>query len=242
MAKLTWDQAGERLFETGVEHAVLYPGRGRGVAWNGIVSISESPSGAEPTPIYADNIKYLNMLSAEEFGATIEAYAYPAEFNQSLGKTEISKGVIIGQQTRHTFGLSYQTKIGNDKDGADHGYKIHLVYNCMAAPSEKNNNTVNDTPEAETFSWEISTTPVMVENHRPTATVVLNSVKFFEGGLVNVLRSIEDALYGTETTHPKILYASEIQYLFLVGMYLFDSSGDELTDSSGNKIRTQVFS
>ena len=178
--KLVWDETGKRFYETGVDHGVLYPmgddGKyGKGVAWNGLISVSESPSGAEATPLYADNIKYLNLMSAEEFAATIEAYTYPDEFAACDGSAEVATGIMIGQQSRKTFGLAYRTVIGNDVQGNDLGYKIHLIYGCLAAPSEKGYQTINDSPEAITFSWEVSTTPVEVPNFKPTATLIIDS-------------------------------------------------------------------
>lgn len=182
MAKLIWDQTGERKYETGVKNGILFPQASdgsyeAGVAWNGLTSVTESPSGAESTALYADDIKYLNLLSTEEFGATVEAYTYPDEFKQCDGSAEVAPGVVIGQQKRKQFGLAYKTTIGNDTDGNDHGYKLHLIYNCLAAPSEKAYSTVNDSPEAITFSWELSTTPVNVEGFKPTACVTIDSVK-----------------------------------------------------------------
>jgi hypothetical protein len=197
MSKLKWDQSGERLYETGVSNGVLYPltngAYPKGVAWNGLTAVNENPSGAEATPLYADNIKYLNLMSAEEFGATIEAYMYPDEFGECNGETELATGVSIGQQTRKLFGMSYQTKIGSDQNN-DLGYKIHLIYGALAAPSEKAYATVNDSPEAITFSWEISTTPVEVEGFKPTATIVIDSTKVD----AEALTRLKNALYGTD--------------------------------------------
>lgn len=180
MAVLVWDDAGNRFYETGIEKGVLYPidASGNyplGVAWNGLVSVSESPSGAEPNPLYADNLKYLELLSTEEFAATIEAFTYPDEFAACDGSNLANPGVLVGQQTRQKFGLAYVTKVGNDVDGEDHGYKIHLIYGCLAAPSEKAYSTINDSPEAVTFSWEISTTPEVVTGLKPAASVVIDS-------------------------------------------------------------------
>lgn len=197
MPKIKWDQTGERRYETGVSKGVLYPmDKGKytkGVAWNGLTNVSESPEGAESTPLYADNIKYLNLLSAEEFKATVEAYTYPDEFAACNGEAELAPGVSVGQQVRKPFGLSYQTKIGNDVD-ADLGYKIHLVYSGLAAPSEKAYGTVNDSPEAITFSWEVSTTPVEVPGMKPTASLIIDSTKVDK----DKLKLLEDKLYGTE--------------------------------------------
>lgn len=202
--KLKWDQTGERLFETGVDHAVLYPIQSdgkytKGYPWNGITNVSESPSGAEASPIYADNIKYLNLYSTEEFGATIGAYTYPDEFAECDGSAELAPGVSIGQQNRKIFGLSYRTNIGNDVDANDHGYKLHIIYGCLAAPSEKAYQTINDSPEAIEFSWEVSTTPVNVEGFKPTATVVIDSTKVDP----EELSSLEEILYGKDPTEPE---------------------------------------
>lgn len=199
MVKIKWDQTGERLYETGVDHGVLYipDNKGEykdGVAWNGLTAITESPSGAEANPQYADNIKYLNLISVEEFGATIEAFTYPEEFEQCDGTAELAPGVTIGQQGRKTFGLSYRTQVGNDVDATDYGYKLHLIYGALAAPSEKAYATVNDSPEAMTFSWELTTTPVEVEGNKPTASLTIDSTKVDSG----VMKTIEDVLYGAE--------------------------------------------
>lgn len=197
MAKLVWDETGKRFYETGVDHGVLYPldetGKySKGVAWNGLSSVTESPSGAEPTAIYADNIKYLNLMSAEEFGATIEAYTYPDEWAECDGSAAIATGVYAGQQPRKTFGLCYRTKLGNDVDGDDHGYKLHLIYGALASPSEKGYQTINDSPEAITFSWEITTTPVSVEGFKPTACITIDSTKANKTDLA----TLEGILYG----------------------------------------------
>ena len=186
MAPLTWDQVGDRLYETGVDKGVLYIPDDAGVynkgyAWNGLTTVTESPSGAEASPQYADNIKYLNMISAEEFGATIEAFTYPEEFGQCDGTALPDPGVALGQQGRKMFGLCFRTKVGNDVDGADFGYKLHLVYGCQAAPSEKAYATVNDSPEAISFSWEITTTPVPVTDYKPTALIVIDSTIVDDG-------------------------------------------------------------
>src|SRR5574344_1829106 len=201
MAKLVWDESGKRVYETGVRNGVLYvQGENgqyeNGVAWNGLTAVTESPSGAEPTALYADNIKYLNLISNEEFGATIEAYTYPDEFAACDGSASIATGVVIGQQKRSTFGLSYVTKLGNDTDGFDHGYKIHLIYGALASPSEKGYATVNDSPEAITFSWEVSTTPVEVPGFKPTASVTIDSTKV----KATELEALEKILYGVNAS------------------------------------------
>lgn len=208
MAKLVWDKTGEHLYETGVDHGVLYfPDQTgaykNGVAWNGLISVSESPSGAEATGQYADNIKYLNLISAEEFGATIEAYTYPEEFEACNGNKELvdASGVYVGQQSRSVFGFCYRTMIGNDTDGQDHGYKLHLVYGCQVSPSEKAYQTINDSPEALTFSWELSTTPINVTGKKPTALLVIDSTKIDSAKLAK----IEAKLYGDETSTGAVL-------------------------------------
>lgn len=211
MAKLIWDKVGERLYETGVDKVVLFPQESNGsyangVAWNGVTGVTESPSGAETTAVYADNAKYLNLISAEELGATIEAYMSPEEFDACDGTSELAGGITIGQQTRQKFGLCFRTKLGNDTENADHGYKIHILYNCTASPSEKGYTTINDSPEAMTLSWTISTTPVDVEGHKPTALVTIDSTKVKPA----TLKAIEDKLYGTADTEATLLTPSEI--------------------------------
>lgn len=197
MSKLKWDQTGERLYETGVRNGVLYPlgSNGtypKGVAWNGLTAVTESPSGAEATPLYADDIKYLNLMSTEEFGATIEAYTYPDEFAECDGSAALATGVQIGQQARETFGLCYRTALGNDVVGNDYGYKLHIIYGALAAPSEKAYATINDSPEAITFSWEVTTTPVNVTGFKPTASITIDSTKANAAKLA----ALEEILYG----------------------------------------------
>lgn len=213
MSKLVWDQTGERLFETGVKQGVLYPQEGgvypKGVAWNGLTAVTESPSGAEATPLYADDIKYLNLLSNEEFGATIEAYTYPDEFASCDGSAEIAPGVVIGQQKRKAFGLSYKTTLGNDVDSYDHGYKLHLVYGALATPTEKAYATINDSPEAITFSWEITTTPVAVKGFKPTAIVTVDSTKVS----AEKMAALEEILYGTDDVEAKLPLPDEVAEL-----------------------------
>ena len=207
--KLVWDETGKRTYETGVSKGVLYPQAAgaypKGVAWNGLTAVTESPSGAEATPLYADNIKYLNLMSAEEFGATVEAYTYPDEFGVCNGEASLVEGVSIGQQTRSAFGMAYQTKVGNDVD-ADAGYKIHLIYGALAAPSEKAYATVNDSPEAITFSWELTTTPVEVDGFKPTATLVIDSTKVE----ASKLAALEKVLYGDADTEARLPLPNEV--------------------------------
>lgn len=205
MAALVWDQIGERVYETGVDHGVLYlqdetGAYTEGYAWNGLTTVTESPSGAEATPLYADNIKYLNLISAEEFGATIEAFTYPDEFAVCDGSATPEVGVVVGQQGRKAFGLSYRTRVGNDIEGADLGYKLHLVYGATAAPSEKAYATINDSPEAITFSWEVSTVPVPVTDLKPTSVIVIDSTKVDAADL----KTLEDMLYGAAATEPSL--------------------------------------
>lgn len=217
-APLVWDETGKKLFETGVSNVALYPQEstgvyGAGVAWNGVTNISESPSGAEATTLWANNGKYLNLYSVEEYASSIEAYTYPDEFAECDGSAEIAKGVSIGQQTRKSFGLAYKTLIGSDTDGNDHGYKLHLVYGCKAAPSERSHATVNDSPEALSFSWEISTTPVSVTGHKPTASVEIDSTK------VNAekLAAFEKILFGSDTAAARLPLPDEVATHFAEG-------------------------
>lgn len=216
MSRLVWDKTGERLYETGVKNGVLYiPTSGvysKGVAWNGLTAVTESPSGAEATALYADDIKYLSLMSTEEFGATIEAYTYPDEFAECDGSADIADGVTIGQQTRKTFGLCYKTTIGNDVDGNGHGYKLHIIYGALASPSEKAYATINDSPEAITFSWEITTTPVNVTGAKPTASLVIDSTKADP----TKLAALEDILYGKDgdgDAEPRLPLPDEIKTL-----------------------------
>ena len=213
MSKIVWDQTGERLYETGVNHGVLYiPTSGvysKGVAWNGLTAVTESPSGAESTALYADDIKYLNLMSAEEFACTIEAYTYPDEFAECDGSASLVAGVSIGQQPRKTFGLCYRTTVGNDTDSNAHGYKLHMVYGCLAAPSEKAYATINDSPEAITFSWEVSTTPVNVTGHKPTALLTIDSTKADP----TKLAALEKILYGDTDAEPRLPLPDEIANL-----------------------------
>lgn len=216
--KLVWDKTGERYYEAGVKKGVLYVQNGsgvynKGVVWNGLTAVTESPSGAEATPLYADDIKYLELRSAEEFGATIEAYTYPAEFEACDGSASLGEGVSIGQQKRATFGLCYRTILGNDVSGDDLGYKLHLIYGAVAAPSEKGYTTVNDSPEAVTFSWEITTTPISVEGFKPTSSLVIDSTKADP----TKLKAIEDLLYGTNEAEAKLPTPDEIMEILKAG-------------------------
>nr|DAH12803.1 MAG TPA: tail tube protein [Caudoviricetes sp.] len=198
MPRLTWDDSGERTYETGVKMGVLYPQTSgaypKGIAWNGLTSVTESPSGAESNPQYADDIKYLDLYSAEEFGATINAFTYPDEFSACDGSAELVKGAYIGQQNRQSFGLCYRTTLGNDTEGNEYGYKLHIIYGAKASPSEKAYNTINDSPEAIEFSWELTTTPVKVTGHKPTANLIIDSTKVNK----EKLTALEDILYGKD--------------------------------------------
>ena len=211
MARLIWDEVGQRFFETGVKNGVLYVQDNdgsykNGVVWNGLTAVTESPSGAEETPLYADDVKYLTLRSAEEFGATVEAYTYPEEFEQCDGSASIAEGITIGQQARRAFGLCYRTSVGNDIQGQNFSYKLHLIYGCTVAPSEKSYSTINDNPEAITFSWELSTVPVPVDGFSPTASLVIDASKVDEGKMA----LLEDALFGDESNEAKLLLPNEI--------------------------------
>lgn len=216
MTRITWDNIGERFYETGVEHGVLYPYKNdayqNGVAWNGLTAVSESPEGAEANALYADNIKYLNLISNEEFKATIEAYTYPDEFAECDGSASIANGVMVGQQKRIPFGLSYVTRVGNDTEGTDKGKKYHIIYNATAAPSEKGYSTINDSPEAITFSWEVSTIPVEIgEGFRPTAHIVIDTTKVNDSTKIELL---EDMLYGDANTAPTLPTPAQLIAIF----------------------------
>lgn len=212
MSRITWDDSGKRFYETGVKNGVLYVQNSSGaypagVAWNGLTGVTESPSGGEANDLYADDTKYLSLLSTETFGATIEAYTYPDEFAECDGSAELADGVIIGQQGRKSFGMVYKTTLGNDVDGNDYGYKLHIIYGCKASPSEKSYTTINDSPEAITFSWEVTTTPVNVTGAKPTASIVIDSTKADE----DALAALEEILFGGESTSPRLPLPDEIK-------------------------------
>lgn len=218
MAKIVWDETGKRFYETGVKQGVLYPQNEtgaypKGVAWNGLITVTESPSGAEATPLYADDIKYLELTSTEEFGATVEAYTYPDEFGECDGSAELAPGVSIGQQPRKPFGMSYKTTLGNDVKGNNYGYKLHLIYGAKAAPSEKGYSTINDSPEALTLSWELTTTPVSVDGFKPTAHLEIDSTK------VNAekLAALEAILYGDDSNEARLPLPNEVAQLVKAG-------------------------
>jgi hypothetical protein len=241
MTALAWDQSGERLFETGVDRGVLYiPDETgdfvEGFAWNGLTTVTESPSGAEANPQYADNIKYLTLMSAEEFGATIEAFTYPDEFGQCDGTAEPAPGVKLGQQQRKQFGLAYRTKVGNDLDGSDHGYKLHLVYGALAAPSEKAYATINDSPEAITFSWELTTYPTQIDGYKPTAQITVDSTKVDADDLT----ALEEILYGSEGDDPRLPNPAEVVELFTGGVVDVDlgTPANQPTYNAGTHVVT----
>lgn len=240
MSKIIWDQEGKRFYENGVNQGVLYVKDGavykNGVPWNGLIGVSESPSGAEPTPIYADNIKYLNLISTEEFGATIEAYTYPEEFEQCDGTATLANGVTIGQQNRKTFGLCYRTTLGNDTDGDSHGYKIHIIYGALAAPSEKGYQTINDSPEAITFSWEVTTTPVEVTGSKPTASLVINSTKI----AADKLTMLENILYGTADADPRLPLPDEIRTIVGASPSALTVTSTPAADASSVAVGTSI--
>ena len=242
MTVLEWDKVGERLYETGVDRGVLYiPDESGsyddGFAWNGLTTVTESPSGAESNPQFADNIKYLNLVSAEEFGATIEAFTYPEEFAQCDGTALPSPGLAVGQQGRKQFGLCYRTRVGNDIEGTDHGYKLHLIYGAQASPSEKAYATINDSPEAIAFSWEVSTTPISVGGGlKPTAQIVVDSTKVDSSDLSD----LEDILYGTVGDDPRLPTPDEVVSIFGAGLTSVDlgTSANQPTYNSGTHVVT----
>lgn len=225
MAKLLWDQIGEKIYETGVDHGILFVNKsgsyGEGVAWNGLTAVTESPSGAEASPIYADNIKYLNLYSAEEFGCTIEAYTYPDEFGVCDGSADIATGVSIGQQERKSFGFAYRTRLGNDTEGDSYGEKIHLIYGCRASTTQKGYSTVNDSPEAINFSWEVTTTPVPVTGFRPTANVIIDSTKTDETKYKKLIAILE----GTDDTYTELETVPEDWSTNYTNYYTKDGTG-----------------
>lgn len=234
MAVLTWDNVGQRFYETGVDRGVLYTPDNfgvynDGVAWNGLTSVTESPSGAEPNAMYADNIKYLNLFSREEFGATIEAYTYPDEFAQYDGFTVPVAGVSLGQQTRKTFGLSYRTRLGNDSLQDDYGYKLHLLYGCKASPSERAYSTINDSPEAISFSWEISTTSVAVTGNKPTSILTIDSTKVTAPNLA----TLENLLYGTAGTEPSLPLPDAVIAIFTGGQTVVTTQNPTFVSATG---------
>lgn len=240
--RLSWDKQGERLFETGVSKGVFFPPSGAGKAWNGLTAVNENPSGGESNPIYADNIKYLNIVSYEDYGITIEAYSYPEGFNECIGLREIIKGVTIGQQPKKPFGFSWRTEIGNDTEGTEHGYKLHLVFNCNAQPSEISHETANDSTEPLTYSWEVTTVPIDIgrEGFKPTANMTFSSVELAKIGLYNLLAAIENVIYGNGDDDARMPKVDEILTIINQTMYLRDSKGEFILDSLGRTIQSFV--
>ena len=238
--RLTWDNTGERFYETGVKNGVIYPFKvvgsdvpySKGVAWNGLTAVTESPSGADANNIYADDMKYLVLRAAEEFGATVEAYTYPDEFAECDGSAFVANGVSIGQQTRKPFGFCYRTILGNDEDANDHGYKLHLIYNATASPSEKSYQTVNDSPEAITFSWELTTTPVAVTGYKATACITIDSTKADS----TALDALEDILYGTENTDARLPLPDEVMSIMGGGAFDISLNRANATVKMGNTL------
>ena len=246
MSRLKWDRPEERIYETGVDRGVLYIlGDGGeysgGCAWNGLTGVTENPSGAEATALWADNAKYLNLLSAEEFGCTIEAYSYPAAFRPCLGKATLTNGVVIGQQARKSFGFSYRTLVGNAPSGTDWSYKVHVIYGCLASPSSVNYTTINDSPEAIQLSWEVTTTPIKLDGMKPTSEMTFDGPTYKKRGLMNVLHAIEDVLYGTETSEPAIPTPQQITEIYVYERYIRDSDGETVLDSAGNPLLSSVY-
>lgn len=246
MSRLVWDRPRDRRYETGVDRGVLFlraddGSYGNGVAWNGLAAVTKSPSGAEPTPFWADNMKYLNLLSAEELGLTIEAYSYPRAFRSCLGKATLMNGITISQQKRQGFAFSFRSLVGNAIEGNDFSYKIHLIYGCWASPSEKAHNTINESPEPITLSWEISTLPINVEGFKPTSEFVFDGPAYKEAGLMNVLRAIERILYGTDETESRIPTLEEIRDIYIYERYLLDSDGETLLDSKGRPMSSSSY-
>lgn len=246
MSRLVWDRTSERLYETGTDHGVLYIRNtdgtySDGVVWNGLTTVTLSPSGAEASAFWADNIKYLNLLSAEELKFTIEAYSYPRVFRKCLGRKDLAAGIEVAHQKREMFGFSFRSLVGNSDKGDDYSYKIHVIYGCLASPSEKSYATINDSPEPITLSWEISTLPVNIDGMKPTAEFEFDGKRFKSLGLMNVLHAIEDVLYGTDDTPARLILPEELPALYTYYRYLRDSDGDTLLDSDGNPMMSAVY-
>ena len=246
MSRLIWDRTQERIYETGTDHGVLYLRNSDGtysdgVVWNGLTSVSLNPSGAEASAFWADNVKYLNLLSAEELGFTIEAYSYPRQFRNCLGRREVVPGFMVSQQKREMFGFSFRSLIGNAEQGTDYSYKLHVIYGCMASPSERSYATVNDSPEAVTLSWEISTLPIRVDDMKTTAEFEFDGKRFKSLGLMNVLHAIEDVLYGTDDTPARLILPEELPALYTYFRYIRDSDGETILDSDGQPILSAVY-
>lgn len=246
MSRLVWDRTEERTYETGTDRGVLYirnddGSYSDGVVWNGLTTVTLNPSGAEASAFWADNVKYLNLLSAEELGFTVEAYSYPRQFRRCLGRREIVTGVQIAQQKHDMFGFSFRSLVGNPEVGTDYSYKLHVIYGCLASPSERSYSTVNDSPEAVTLSWEISTLPIKIENGKTTAEFEFDGKRFKSLGLMNVLHAIEDILYGTDDTPARLILPEELPALYTYFRYIRDSSGDIILDSYGEPLQSAVY-
>lgn len=246
MPRLKWDRTRDRRYETGTDHGVLYFRNSDGtytdgVVWNGLTSVALSSSGGEASAFWADNVKYLNLLSAEDLKLTIEAYSYPSAFRKCLGKRDLTEGVTISQQKREMFGFSFRSIAGNAEKGNGYSYILHVIYGCLASPSERTYSTINDNPEAVTLSWEISTLPVRVDNMKSTAEFVFDGRRFKEKGLMNVLHAIEDILYGTSDTEARLILPEELPALYEYHRYLRDSDGEILLDSSGEPLLSAVY-
>lgn len=246
MPRLVWDRTKERTYETGTDRGVLYLRNtdgtySDGVVWNGLTSVSLNPSGAEASAFWADNVKYLNLLSAEELGFTIEAYSYPRQFRACLGRKELAPGITASQQKREMFGFSFRSLIGNAEQGTDCSYKLHVIYGCMASPSERSYATVNDSPEAVTLSWEISTLPIRVDDMKTTAEFEFDGKRFKSLGLMNVLHAIEDILYGTDDTPARLILPEELPALYTYFRYIRDSEGEIILDSYGEPLLSAVY-
>lgn len=246
MSRLVWDRTQERVYETGTDHGVLYLRNSDGtysdgVAWNGLTTVTLNPSGAEASAFWADNVKYLNLLSAEELGFTIEAYSYPRQFRNCLGRRELVPGFMVSQQKREMFGFSFRSLIGNAEQGTDYSYKLHVIYGCMASPSERSYATVNDSPEAVMLSWEISTLPIRVDDMKTTAEFEFDGKRFKSLGLMNVLHAIEDILYGTDDTPARLILPEELPALYTYFRYIRDSDGETILDSDGQPILSAVY-
>lgn len=246
MSRLVWDRTKERTYETGTDRGVLYVRNddgsySEGVVWNGLTTVTLNPSGAEASAFWADNVKYLNLLSAEELGLTIEAYSFPRQFRRCLGRKEAVPGMQIAQQKHDMFGFSFRSLIGNPEEGTDYSYKLHVIYGCLASPSERSYNSVNDSPEAVTLSWEISTLPIKIDNGKTTAEFEFDGKRFKSLGLMNVLHAIEDILYGTDDTPARMILPEELPALYTYFRYIRDSNGETLLDSMGSPLMSAVY-
>ena len=245
-SEVKWDNIGERFFETGTDKCIVFPlSRGvysNGVAWSGVSAVNESSDGAEATAIYADNQKYLNLISEEDLKLTVEAYDYPDEFAECIGETELSRGVIINQQKRKHFGFCFRTRFGNDIEGSDYGYKIHLIFDCLAAPSDRSHSTISDSPEAMSYSWEISTVPCEIDGYRPSAEMIFDSHEFCRKGLINVLRAIERVLYGSDANDSTFLKPTDVFDIFETEMFIRDSNNNIILDDTGARLQSSVYS